>query len=170
MEGPVWAAACLGLRRGEVCGLKVTDVDMEAGILSLKATRDKWGEYPIKGATEGEERAIALPEVLLQKLLGYSEDGQLYVFLDRGRPIHPDRITKSMAELCRAAEVPAMTFHDLRAAAASNLRALGVDPWTIMTILGHSSLDMTTIYQDVRSKDQQAAIGALASALVVGGE
>lgn len=167
MEGPCWAASHLGLRRGEVSALKVTDVMDDC--IEIRATRDKWGEGPLKGKQEGESRRIPLPPQVVAKLRSFFADGQLYVFTDvdyktkRVRPINPDRITKSMESLCESAGVKSIKFHDLRAASASNLKRAGIDPFTIQRILGHSTLQMTSIYMDETDVETAEAMGRLAS-------
>jgi len=45
--------------------------------------------------------------------------------------------------LLKAAQLPAIRFHDLRHTAATLLLAQGVDPRTIMEILGHSQITLT---------------------------
>jgi integrase len=165
MEGPVFAAAFLGLRRGEVCGLKVTDLDVRSNLVHLRRTRSKNYEGPLKKRNEGEERILPVTASIMKRLRAYALPGSIYLFSWNGRPVNPDRLTHNMEELCKKAEVPVMTFHDLRAAAASNLRALGVDPWRIMQILGHSQIDTTTIYQDEREEDMRTALGALSEGM-----
>ena len=45
--------------------------------------------------------------------------------------------------MLKAAQLPAIRFHDLRHTAATLLLAQGVDPRTIMEILGHSQITLT---------------------------
>lgn len=43
MELPVKLAAYLGLRRSEICGLRWENVDLEAGLLSIREVRTEVG-------------------------------------------------------------------------------------------------------------------------------
>lgn len=166
MEGPVFAAAFLGMRRGEVCGLKVTDLDFKTSTIYLRRTRNKGYEGPLKKRREGEERVLSVTPSIMERIKAWISPGAIYVFSWEGRPVNPDRLTHNMSELCTKAKIPPMRFHDLRAAATSNLRALGVNPWRVMDILGHSSLDTTTIYQDEREEEIRAALGLLSAGIV----
>jgi len=176
MEGPCYAASHIGLRRGEVCALKVTDLNAAKSCIELKATRDKFGEGSLKGRQKGETRTIPIPASIFEKLRSFIKPGQIYLFTDRDfitgkeRPIHPDRISKTMQKLCQQAGVELLRFHDLRAAASSNLLRAGVDPFTIQRILGHSSIDTTAIYIDENEADTRSALSRLATAYDVKGE
>ena len=159
MEGPVFAAAYLGMRRGEVCGLKVTD--LEDGAIHIRRTRNKQYEGSLKSKAEGEERVLPVPPAMLARIRSFAQEGSIYVFSWNGGPLNPDRLTHNMEQLCAKAGIERLTFHDLRAAAGSNLRRLGVDPWTIMRILGHTKIDTTTIYQDEGDEEVREALGRM---------
>lgn len=44
LELPVYICACLGLRRGELCGLRLSDVDLEHKAITIENTRTQAGK------------------------------------------------------------------------------------------------------------------------------
>lgn len=167
MEGVIWAASHLGLRKNEVCGLKVSHVEVLAdrAIVKLQDNRQTHGEEArLKSKNPGEARTLVIPKSWGEKLLAFSNPGSIYLFSGhRGNPVYPTMITKKMADLCKAAGVPRVTFHSLRHSCASNLRALGAPESTVQAILGHSTIDTTLIYLDNRADEQLAVFSRLES-------
>jgi integrase len=165
-DGPTWTAAWLGLRRNEVCGLKVGDVEIkkDSAIVTIRHNRQKHGEtMKLKSKPAGVERVLHLPKWMGEKLLSYREPDSIYLFMDQGKPIHPDKITEAMPGLCKKAGIPQLRFHDLRHACRSNLSAAGVSDVIIMSILGHSTFEASLIYQHESAARQVEAFDRLAS-------
>lgn len=164
MEGPIWAAAYLGLRRNEVCGLKAPHVTFNASgaTITVQDNRQAHGETAkLKSKPEGEARVLHVPRWMGEKLLSFGETNALYLFHADGKVIHPKRITVGMAWVCKAAGLPHMRFHDLRHACRSNLSAAGVPEVVIMSILGHSNYQASLGYQDDRAARQVEAFEKL---------
>ena len=79
----------------------------------------------------------------------YWEDNDL-VFADSvGRPLDPDRHTKAWNQFLVRTGVRAGRLHDARHTAATLLLVQGVDPRTVMALMGWSHVSMTTRYQHV---------------------
>lgn len=166
VEGPVYIASHLGLRRNEVCGLKKSDVQIFQGHaeITLRSNRQSHGEEQrLKSKRPGQEHSLRIPRSVGEKILGFAEHGGIYIFHDgHNKPIAPDRITKSMPELCERAKVQRVTFHDLRAACRSNLQAAGAQETMIQAILNHSSIKTSRKYQDRRPNDEMEMLAKLA--------
>jgi len=60
-----------------------------------------------------------------------------------GAAIDPRNATRHFHKMLRDAGLTPVRFHDLRQTAATLLHAQGVDPRTIMEILGHSQISLT---------------------------
>lgn len=166
VEGPVYVASHIGLRRNEVCGLKKSDIqllDTHAEV-TLRSNRQSHGEEQrLKSKRPGKVHCLRIPRSVGEKILSFGQHEGIYVFHDaHGKPIAPDRITKSMPELCERAGVQRVTFHDLRAACRSNLQAAGAPESMILAILNHSSISTSRKYQDRRPNDEMEMIAKLA--------
>ncbi|MET8229059.1 hypothetical protein ABZS77_00045 [Micromonospora sp. NPDC005298] len=71
-----------------------------------------------------------------------------------------------MQSECSAAGLPAIRLHDLWHGCVSVLLALGVPPRTVMDIVRHSTLEMTTtVYGHVSLDDKRAALDQLGGLL-----
>lgn len=152
-------AAVTGARRGELCGLRWSDVD-RAGVLhirrAVKATLE--GPEVVVGDTKTHaHRRIAL-DPLITAILGrhrakveqiaaavgfpLSEDAYV-ISLDPtgGEPMKPASLGQAYSRLARRLGIK-LRFHDLRHFAATQLIGAGVDVGTVAGRLGHA--DATT--------------------------
>lgn len=149
-EGVIWLQKQLGLRWGEICGLKITDLNGDT--LTIQRQRNnKVGEVPYtKKRKPGEHRVIGLPKWMAAKLRGYM-NGSLYAFHGPdGEPIdycHNDRKLKPYLK-----GIGAFTMHDLRSAAICELFGR-VDEKTYFNLFGHTAIQQTREYLD-SSEDQ----------------
>lgn len=161
LEGPLFAAMFLGLRRGEVAGLKKSDIDRKALAIHIRTQRHP--AYSSDVSPKGDKaRTIEVPLEIIQRLEMYSRHDSVYVFVQKsGKPVYPNEISKKTPGLCEDAGLGRRTFHDLRALAASNLLAAGADPLSIMEILGHTKFDTSLRYLDAKAKAKREGIGAL---------
>ena len=165
LEGPIWTAAYLGLRRNEVCGLKYGHVEIgkDGAKLTVQDNRQACGEtQKLKSKPTGQSRVLHVPKWMGEKLLSFSANS-IYLFNADGKPIHPKRITVGMERICEAAGVERMRFHDLRHACRSNLSAAGVPEVVIMQILGHTDYQASLGYQGEQAGRQMDAFDRLAS-------
>ena len=81
------------------------------------------------------------------------------MFTRGDKPIRDFR--KSWQNLCTAAGVPGLLFHDLRRTAARNLRAAGVPEEIIMRIAGWKTSSVFKRYAIVDKADVRAALQQL---------
>jgi integrase len=148
-----------GMRRGELAGLRWCDVDLDAGMLSVRRTRVSVA-YAVSESdpkTRSSRRTIAVDgrvvSVLrahrrrqLEERLSWGEawTDTGYVFTtEDGWPIHPERISVLFARLVDAAGVPRIRLHDLRHTSATLALASGIHPKVVGERLGHSSIAVT---------------------------
>ena len=108
-----------GLRRGELLGLKWTDVDLDRGVLKIQRAisrqNGKVVEAPLK--TKNAYRTLPLSadaiDVLMQqrRKTGNSE----WVFPSpSGGPMSPDSVLHMLQRVLKRAGLPRIRFHDLR--------------------------------------------------------
>ena len=160
--GPLYAfAVSTGLRRGELVGLRWSDIDTEAGSLTVSRSvgRDETG-----GWTASETKSVrsrrSLPltasarraldrqrkRQAAAKLAAGSawQDRDGLIFTDAaGRPLLPERVSHAFAKARTAAGLPTATLHQLRHTAATLLLSEGVPLAVISDWLGHSSIGVT---------------------------
>jgi integrase len=174
-------ALMLGLRRGEVLGLRWLDVDFERATVRVRhgLTRVE-GELRLGLVkTDGSARLLPLPRPLADRLRAHQtvqkddriaagrswrDSGHVFT-ISLGTPIEPRNVNRHFASWCELTGVRRIRFHDLRHSCASLLYSLGVPLDQIQDILGHGSPVTTKlIYVDVAEdmhRDALDQLGAL---------
>jgi integrase len=141
-----------GWRVSELLSLRVAQVDLVARTIRLHPGTTK--------NLEGREVTIESGTVL--QLLRHCVEGKRpedRVFTRGDKPVRDFR--RSWENLCTAAGVPALLFHDLRRTAARNLRAAGVPEEVIMRIGGWKTASVFKRYAIVDQRDIRAALQQL---------
>jgi integrase len=158
-----WLIGLRGLRRGEACGLRWAEVDLDHGLLFIVRNRTTAGYQVVEGEpkTPAGVRAIALDHQTVRVLRdhhrrqaeqqarrlaagkGWQDSGYVFVRKD-GSPIHPGYASGRFRLLvATTTEVPPIRLHDLRHGAASLAHEAGADLKTLQDLLGHSSIVIT---------------------------
>ena len=141
-----------GLRRGEVCGLRWRDVDLERGVLWVrKAIGVADGRTYLKDSKTGHDRDVALPATLVDALREWRRDprsGEVYVVGRGDRWADPSVLGREWGVFAklngvRGTEGRLCTFHDLRHTWATAAVAAGIDIKTVSSNLGHANAAMT---------------------------
>jgi integrase len=161
--GPLYAiAATTGLRRGELLGLRWTDVVDGTLTVRRAMARDAaggWSTAEPKSARS--RRSIPLPGTAratldrqkarqnIERLAAGSawQDRYGLVFTDAvGRPLLPEFVSHAFAKSRKRARVPAVRFHDLRHSAATMMLAEGIPLAVISEWLGHAGIAITAAH------------------------
>ncbi len=177
--GHAWLLAMLcGLRRGELAGLRWSDVDLAAGVLHIRNQRQRINgksviDCPPKSAAG--RRDIPLPADLgrLLTLVKRRQAAQaavcgfsaVYVvsYTDN-RPIDPHALNAALSRDLAAAGLPPINLHGLRHSMATAAVAAGVPIKVLQTLLGHANFATTAdIYAHVLPNDRKLAIDAVAA-------
>ena len=140
----------IGLRRGELCGLKWEDFDSKAGTLKICRTirSGKGGTLEVGDTkTYAGKRTILLPYSTIQ-LLKKREETALteWIFpnlLKPESPTRPESAYRQLKKLLAETGLPDIRFHDLRHTFATHALAGGVDAKTLSGILGHTKASFT---------------------------
>ena len=146
-----------GLRRGELFGLKWSDIDFDQKVLTVAA----------ETAKTGKTRHIPLNEEAYRILrLWKTQDGikSLYVFSGKNGAPFKD-LKGSWNRLLKNAEISDFRWHDLRHHFASKLVMAGVDLNTVRELLGHTDYKMTLRYAHLAPEHKAAAVNKLVAAL-----
>ncbi|WP_180357650.1 tyrosine-type recombinase/integrase [Streptomyces sp. NP160] len=172
-----WALSLLGLRRGEVCGLRWDRVDLDAGLVHVDSTRVYVAgeEISSKPKTRRGVRTVPLPAWALEALR-YTRSRQAHERAAAGLPGHvgeyvaenevgaPVRLewySDAFARLAREAGVPVIRLHDARHTSVTLMRAKGVPDATTAAWHGHSEAVMRSTYTHVGVDAMRAAAAAL---------
>jgi integrase len=178
--GPLFELAVYtGLRRGEICGLHWTDVDLAARTIVVRRNRVNVEGRVLESTTKTRSgrRTVPLSDAGVAALLTWkltqageceaaqeAWETQGHVFtMEDGRPLDPVQVTRLFQKIRTQGEpLPELTFHGLRHSAASLMLAGGADISTVSKLLGHASISITSdIYAHlVAAVGQRAVDGA----------
>lgn len=153
-----------GLRPGELCGMHVDQLDLDAGWAYVTHTYVR-GRGVIRGYPKDKDaRRVPLTaqavSILCRHVVGRDltagcgvthTDGSTckgaLVFLNkRGGHITPHALYQAMAAAAERAGVPAKSPYAVRRGFATWAAAGGLDAFAIATIMGHSDMDQTAEY------------------------
>jgi integrase len=177
LEG-LYAVAMLGLRQGEILGLRWTDIDLATATLTVQQSLQRVGGKlsVVDTKTDRSRRSVRLPQVtataLVRHQMRQEQERQLagtrwkdtgFVFTTTvGTPMDGPTVTHRFQALLKKVGLPHMRFHDLRHTCATLLLAQGVHPRIVMEILGHSQISITmNLYSHVIPAMQQEVAARL---------
>lgn len=152
-------ALSLGLRQGEILGLRWEDVDLERRTVTVRKQLQRIDRVPqlVDLKTRQSRRTINLPAPLVQQLRAHRaqqaqerlqlgqdwHDWGLVFCSTIGTPLEPRNLVRLFKAHLQRAGLPDVRFHDLRHSCASFLIAQGVNPRIVMETLGHSQIGLT---------------------------
>jgi integrase len=172
--------ALSGLRRGEIAGLRWSDIDVAAGTITIARNRVQAGAGNVvenEPKTASSRRTLPLDEGLLGVLkrasaryarerleLGEAHTDSGYVAVNEaGEPYTPDTLTRMWHKLAKAAGVRPIRLRDARHSCGTALHLRGVPLAVIAKWLGHADAATTArIYahsQDAALKAASATLG-----------
>ncbi len=164
-----------GIRLGELCALKWSDIDLEAGTMAIMRTVSRISTFQcsntktalLVGTPKSQKavRKIPLPKFLLN-LTGESTAfpfrENAYVLSGLSTPIDPRTYQKIYKKVLAKAGVKDRKFHAIRHTFATRSLELGVDIKTLSEILGHSNVSITlNIYAHSFIEQKRIAIDKL---------
>lgn len=175
---PLYAAFMLaiglGLRRGELVGLRWQDIDLDGRTLRV---RKQWqrvrGEYYEADTKNRRKRTLPLPmlcvaplrwqrirqQVMRDKAGADWHETDLVFTTRTGRSVEGSNVLRSFQRLSAKAGVPRIRVHDARHGAATLLATGNVHPRVAMEILGHSKISVTMdVYTHVPDALKREAI------------
>lgn len=156
---PLWQLALgTGARRGELLGLRWSDVDLDGAQVTIQRALSVVDGVPRLLATKtSTSRRLAIGASVVDALRRQAQAQQHerelaptwdnrwdLVFTDGlGGPIDPMEVTKEFRRLVRRAPVPVIRLHDLRHLHASLLLQRGLPMKVVSQRLGHSTIMVT---------------------------
>lgn len=179
LEVPVKLAVYLGLRRGEVLGLKWEHIDFKNAVLYVNNTRTQAGRNTIEKQpkTERSIRQLHLSQELIDLLVEQKKKSSRimvknqamtdYVaFMDNGRPFKPNYLSECFRNHLLSNGYKPIRFHDLRHSFASIANDAGISMNEISSAMGHSNISTTSeIYTHEFSKTKTKAVNAVSQCI-----
>ena len=154
-----WLLLTRGPRRGEVCGLKWSDVDLETSRIHIVHTRVMVGGTAVESDPKTSAGRRALPmdaqlgaefrnhrkrqlEERIRSGVAWEDSG--FVFTDElGAPLLPQTLSRRFEALIAKAGVRRVRLHDARHSAATMLLEGGTPVHIVSKMLGHSRASIT---------------------------
>lgn len=151
---PVWRLMlATGLRRGEVLGLRWSDVDLVEGVLEVREALSGTGRHAVTDTpkTKAGRRVLTVGTstvVALAGLRNAQEDAArrlgcpvfTHVVTDpSGARVKPETLTRRFRAAAKAAGLPVPRLHDLRHSSATLALAEGVPVHVVAGRLGHTT-------------------------------
>lgn len=177
----IWLSATTGVRRGELCGLRIGDFDLEAGKMTVeRAISDesvwttknrRWREVSVDPLTVEVVRSQILVLELRAAEAGTVLAGDAYLFSDRpdGRePWRPDRVTLAFRRIAAREKLP-VTFHQLRKFMESSALDAGFSVAEVAHRAGHDPAVLLRHYAGSVDESARKLGVAVASLLAPGG-
>jgi integrase len=154
-----WQLALTGLRRGEVAGLRWSDVDLDARTMQISSTRLRFGKHLVEDTPKSRagRRTLPIPDHLAATLrsaraiqaadkLALGEEYQASGFVvanEWGTALSPHALTSRWARMLKAADVRHIRFHDARHTCGTLMHLQDVPIALISAWLGHASKAFT---------------------------
>ncbi len=157
-------AAWCGLRRGEVCALRVTDVNLQEGTVRVHKNWVELLQAPVRfekdPKTDAGKRTVNIPPhvipLLEHHLRTYAGPEFFNVGLD-GHRARGDTVYQAFVRARQEVGID-MTFHDLRHTGQTMAAAAGANLADLMRRLGHSSSVAALRYlHAVEGRDKEIA-------------
>ncbi len=137
-----------GMRQGEIFNLKWFDVDLNRRIIIVQESKSD------------RKRIVPLNETADALLRERSKTTE-YVFPSPQTGRRLDNIKRSFTSAMAKAGIKDFRFHDFRHTFATRMAERGSDPFTLMRILGHSDIRMTTRYTHATDNALHRAVANL---------
>lgn len=150
----VFISLYMGLRIGEVCALQWSDIDFEAGTLTITKTLQRVKNFEkdstaktkiIIGAPKSAKsrRCLPIPKFLLQILKNYRGNANDYLLTGTHVFIEPRQYENIWKGYLQAVHIRPVNYHALRHTFATRAIEKGIDIKTLSEILGHSTITIT---------------------------
>ena len=152
---PVLFGLYMGMRLGEVCALKWTDIDWKQQKIYIRRTVQRIAQTERKNGlktviaigtpkTYKSCRVLPVPAFILSLLKDLAENScSEYVFGSGARPAQPRTVQRRFRKLADQLHLTGVHFHTLRHTFATCMLELGVDVKTVSILLGHSTTQTT---------------------------
>lgn len=145
--------ALTGCRRGEIVGLKWSELDLERQQMRLASTKEGYSLRPLGRAAAD----------LLQTINHHLKSDAVLAYGEAGKPYQG--LPKAWFRIAARAGFSDVTLHTLRHSFATTANAIGLSEPTIAALLGHSRGTVTSRYVHVVDATLVAAADRISKAI-----
>ena len=147
----ILTALYTGVRIGELCTIKCSDIDIINNTISINKTVQRIKEENNnktillidKPKTENSIRIVPVPKFIIDYLKKYITKKDTYIFTGSNSPKDPRSVEKYFSNLLRKLNIRHLNFHSLRHTYATRLKENKIDIKVISELLGHSDWKIT---------------------------
>ena len=142
----------MGLRLGEVCALRWSEVMLDEGMIVVRQTVQRLPIDSIESKTalivgepksEGSCRSIPIPDFIIQILKKENNNSDCYLLTGTTKPFDPRSMQNRFKRVLLECGISDTNFHVLRHTFATRCVECGIDVKTLSELLGHSSVKIT---------------------------
>lgn len=151
----IYISLTTGLRIGEICGLRWSDIDTEQGTISVNRTIERI--YIIEGAEKHTELVVNTPKtknscreipmnkelLTMLKPLKKVVNNDFYVLTNDEQPTEPRTYRNYYHRLLERLNIPKLKYHGLRHSFATRCIESNCDYKTVSVLLGHANITTT---------------------------
>ena len=163
------------LRRGEVCGIRWSDIDLANKVLYIRNTRvtAETEIFQESTKTDSSSRELPIDEDMYTYLTALQEkqaqnklffgdaydDSNFVCVWEDGKPLAVNYVSHAFTTMLKQNHLPPIRFHDIRHSVATNLLNNNVDLKIIQEYLGHSTMATTAnfyLHPSIKQKEKAA--------------
>lgn len=151
----IYISLSTGLRIGEICALKWSDIDVADGTITVQRTIERI--YVVEGDKKHTQLVINTPKTvnscreipMSKELLAMVKpmkkvvNGDFYVLTNEDKPTEPRTYRNYYNRLMEKLDIPKLKYHGLRHSFATRCIEAGCDYKTVSVLLGHSNISTT---------------------------
>ena len=151
----IYISLSTGLRIGEICALKWSDINVTDGTITVQRTIERI--YVVEGEKKHTQLVINTPKTvnscreipMSKELLAMVKpmkkvvNGYFYVLTNEDKPTEPRTYRNYYNRLMEKLDIPKLKYHGLRHSFATRCIEAGCDYKTVSVLLGHSNISTT---------------------------
>lgn len=151
----IYISLSTGLRIGEICALKWSDINVADGTITVQRTIERI--YVVEGEKRHTQLVINTPKTvnscreipMSKELLAMVKpmkkvvNGDFYVLTNEDKPTEPRTYRNYYNRLMEKLDIPKLKYHGLRHSFATRCIEAGCDYKTVSVLLGHANISTT---------------------------
>ena len=151
----IYISLSTGLRIGEICALKWSDINVADGKITVQRTIERI--YMVEGEKKHTQLVINTPKTvnscreipISKELLAMVKpmkkvvNADFYVLTNEDKPTEPRTYRNYYNRLIEKLDIPKLKYHGLRHSFATRCIEAGCDYKTVSVLLGHSNISTT---------------------------